>query len=122
MKLFRLPCLLLALVAISAAPVAQGELPTGSPNCAAQLFLDQVAAVPSAVESPAAEPFYLGAPAGKGPKSSTLTPSTTSSATSCEWYSIKCSNGTNDVCCGSASSCTSYCGEVCGEPCVYRPS
>ena len=35
----------------------------------------------------------------------------------CQWYSIDCVDGTSDSCCGSASSCLSYCEEVCGGPC-----
>ena len=39
-------------------------------------------------------------------------------ARACEWYDISCSNGTTDECCGSSSSCLSYCAEVCGGPCI----
>ncbi len=39
-------------------------------------------------------------------------------ALACTWYDISCSNGTTDQCCGSESSCLSYCGEVCGETCI----
>ncbi|HEX3131077.1 MAG TPA: hypothetical protein VH394_27325 [Thermoanaerobaculia bacterium] len=38
----------------------------------------------------------------------------------CEEYWIECNNGTSDSCCGSLSSCWSYCEELCGGRCVYQ--
>jgi len=40
-------------------------------------------------------------------------------AVGCEWFTITCTNGKTDTCCGSVSSCGSYCAEVCGGPCEY---
>jgi hypothetical protein len=37
----------------------------------------------------------------------------------CTWYSITCSNGTTDSCCGDVNSCLSYCATVCGGTCIY---
>ena len=42
-----------------------------------------------------------------------------SNTTTCEWYWIDC-GGALDWCCGSYSSCESYCNEMCG-PCEYIP-
>lgn len=67
------------------------------------------------VASVTAAPEAFGAKKG-----STLVASGTESkaAAVCDWYDISCSNGTTDECCGSSSSCGSYCAEVCGERCI----
>jgi len=117
MRIVRLSLLLVAVAVISAAPSAGGEVPTGAADCAKDRFLEELALAATPTE-PAAEPLFLAAP-GKGRKS-TMTSSSTSSATACEWYDIRCSNGTTEECCGSVNSCLSYCEEVCGGPCVYQ--
>ncbi|HEX4953979.1 MAG TPA: hypothetical protein VF017_11370 [Thermoanaerobaculia bacterium] len=56
------------------------------------------------------------------PGKSGLTPDPKRDRTECEWYWIDCGmDGIDDWCCGSFSSCGSYCEELCGGPCDYYP-
>ena len=83
--------------------------------CADALFSSQDLVLQS-TEGTSATPTE-GTDGKKG--SSSLSPSGTEDAF-CEWFSISCSNGSSDECCGSVNSCLSYCGEVCGEACIYE--
>ena len=143
MKLTRVSYLLLVMVLVLGA-AAYGETPSQSeaqnqaPREAEQLSLvpAEPAAVPEEEVLPsraATLPFLeLGLQFGdssavtveqtNGPRARTSTLAGSKKGTdavfACDWYDISCSNGTSDECCGSSSSCLSYCAEVCGGPCI----
>jgi|GEM_PF-1957040 len=91
----------------SPAPDTTAVQTTGSPAVTLPFTTDQVFTA-------------AGGNHGKPGQSSTLSGGGLQDlAAGCEWFDISCSNGTTDTCCGSVSSCGSYCAEVCGEPCIY---
>jgi hypothetical protein len=59
----------------------------------------------------------IAAPEAFGAKMKGALGAGTQSQADCTWYSITCSNGKTDTCCGDVTSCLDYCSRVCGGPC-----
>ncbi|MEM7483463.1 MAG: hypothetical protein AAF481_20075 [Acidobacteriota bacterium] len=115
MKLSRLSLLLILLTALISLPA----LAEDAGNCLINALADDPAMTATELE-PLTEAEFLAAIKPEAPRSkvSLLRPSGEGNAF-CEWYDIDCGNGTTDECCGSQSSCGSYCAEVCGQECEY---
>lgn len=110
------------LVAALAGSAAFAASPAQTTTHVQQVASGNLPTLPVELRVPGTQPVPTAAAKrpGKSAGNQLLGMGLQSTELACTWYTITCSNGTTDTCCGSESSCLSYCEEVCGGPCVYQ--